>query len=78
MDRGAPRHTLDAMVEHAGIDVSGIPGRRHRAGYDAHVTALLLLRLAERFPDFAAMADAAIPTGLRSLTEPPPDALTLW
>lgn len=36
------RHSLDALAEHARIDMTSIPGKRHRAGYDAQLTWQLL------------------------------------
>jgi exodeoxyribonuclease X len=70
-------HNLDALIIHTGIDTSRIPGRRHRAAFDAHATALLLAHLAERFPDFTALAAIAVPTGMPG-TAPEPTEETLW
>lgn len=37
-----PSHGLDALIKARGIRMGTRYGRRHRAGYDAHATALLL------------------------------------
>ena len=74
----APRHTLDAMITRAGIEVAGLTGQRHRASYDAHAAALLLLTLAEHYTDFDALAEVAIPAGLRKLTDKNSEEQTLW
>jgi exodeoxyribonuclease X len=52
------RHRLDDALERVGIDTAGIPGERHRAGFDAHAAALLLLEFAGRYPTFTALAAA--------------------
>jgi len=52
------------MLRHAGIDPGGIPGQRHRAGFDACATALLLLALAGPYPCWADLAAVAVPPGL--------------
>jgi DNA polymerase-3 subunit epsilon/exodeoxyribonuclease X len=69
------RHNLDALIEHTGIDTSTIPGQRHRALFDAHATALLLVHLAERFAAFTDLAAAAVPAGMPGVPEPEG---TLW
>jgi exodeoxyribonuclease X len=78
----APKHTLDASITLAGIDVTGIAGQRHRAGFDARATALLLLALAERYPTFTALTAAAAPkTGgntSRIAAGPKTEDATLW
>ncbi|WP_051944367.1 PolC-type DNA polymerase III domain-containing protein [Streptacidiphilus rugosus] len=71
----ATRHNLDALIEHTGIDTSGIPGQRHRALFDAHATALLLVQLAEGFTAFTDLAAVAVPAGMPSVPEPEG---TLW
>lgn len=44
---GLPSYSLDALVERAGIEPPQAAGaRRHRAGYDAELTAALFLALA--------------------------------
>jgi exodeoxyribonuclease X len=70
-------HNLDALIAHTGIDTSRIPGQRHRAAFDAHATALLLARLAERFPAFDDLAAVAVPKGMPG-TVPQPEEDTLW
>lgn len=59
----APRHSLDALLQHARIDLSGIPGQRHRAAYDAHATALLLLEMARHHRTWDDLVAAAVPPG---------------
>ena len=73
------RHNLDALIAHTGIDTHQIPGRRHRAAFDAHATALLLVHLAERFPTFTDLAAVAIPAGMPgAASAPAPTEETLW
>lgn len=78
----APKHNLDALIEHAGIDTAGILGQRHRAGFDAVITARLLLDLAEHFDTFSAMVAAGVPAGLPGdsniPTRPGPETQPLW
>lgn len=74
---GAPGYGLDAVIDHTGVDVSHLPGKRHRAAYDAAATALLLLHLAARFPTWEDLAAAATPPAL-SRTPAPPKELQLW
>ena len=73
----APAYGLDALINHAEIDVTAIPGKRHRAGYDAAATALLLLALTKHFPTWQELAAAATPPGLLRTPAPPKEA-TLW
>jgi exodeoxyribonuclease X len=70
---------LDALLSHTAIPLEGVSGTRHRAAYDAHATALLLLHLARHHDTWQEMAAAAIPPGLpgRSRT-PQPEEDTLW
>jgi exodeoxyribonuclease X len=76
------KHTLDASITLAGIDVTAIPGQRHRAGFDAHATALLLLSLAEHYPDFTTLTAAAAPKTSRNTSRiaagPTTEDATLW
>ncbi|MCT2593325.1 hypothetical protein LHJ74_26040 [Streptomyces sp. N2-109] len=72
-----PRHHLDALIEHAGLDLTGAPAHRHRATFDAYATALLLLRMAGRYDTWDALAQAAVPPGLPGAPEPEEDP-TLW
>jgi DNA polymerase III epsilon subunit-like protein len=62
--RDAPKHNLDTMIEHTGIETATIPGARHRAGFDATATALLLLNLARHFDTFEELAAVGVPPGL--------------
>ncbi|MFG2845365.1 exonuclease domain-containing protein [Kitasatospora sp. NPDC048296] len=57
-------HGLDALIKHTGIDLSAVPGQRHRAAYDAHAAALLLLHLAGHYVSWTALVAAAVPPGL--------------
>ena len=73
------RHNLDALITHTGIDTSQIPGQRHRAAFDAHATALLLVHLAERFPAFTDLAAVSVPKGMPGIAPEAPEAKgTLW
>ncbi|MFW6690172.1 exonuclease domain-containing protein [Streptomyces sp. MAR4 CNX-425] len=76
----APRrsaYSLDTLLVRTGIDLSDIPGTRHRADYDAHATARLLLHLAERYSSFAELQAAAVPPGMPGHPEQQPEE-TLW
>ncbi|MFJ6212512.1 exonuclease domain-containing protein [Streptomyces sp. NPDC092296] len=68
----APGHGLDALIDHCAIDTRAIPGRRHRAAYDAIATALLLHHLARHYPTWTDMAAIAVPTGLPGAPQPTP------
>lgn len=67
---GGDSHGLDALLARTGIDLSEVAGVRHRAGYDAHATALLLVHLAARYPTWEAMTARAVPPGMPGM--PPP------
>jgi DNA polymerase-3 subunit epsilon/exodeoxyribonuclease X len=73
----APRHSLDALIEHLGLDLAPAPGQRHRAAFDAHAAGLLLLRLPRAYPTWEALAEAAVPPGL-SGSRTPEARPTLW
>lgn len=73
----APGYGLDAVIGYAGVDISRISGRRHRAGFDAAATAQLLLHLAARYPTWEELAAAATPPAL-ARTPAPPKELQLW
>jgi DNA polymerase III epsilon subunit-like protein len=75
--KDAPGYGLDALIRHTRIDVSRIPGQRHRAAYDATATALLLLDLAEHYSTWDAMAATATPPGLPGAPATTEEA-TLW
>ncbi|MEV6956557.1 3'-5' exonuclease [Streptomyces sp. NPDC051183] len=79
-DPGQRGYGLDALLARHDIDLTGVPGNRHRAAYDAHTTALLLLRLAARFDTWEQLADAAVPPGLPGRSDPAPkfEEDTLW
>ncbi|MDI5974057.1 3'-5' exonuclease [Streptomyces sp. SL13] len=74
----APRHGLDALIEHTRLDLSTVQGRRHRAGYDAHATALLLLDLAAHYPTWDALTAGAVPAGMPGAPAPDHEDQTLW
>ncbi|MFG3255250.1 exonuclease domain-containing protein [Streptomyces sp. NPDC048172] len=80
-DPGQRGYGLDALLERTGIDLSGVTGQRHRAAFDAHATALLLLHLAERYPAWDALVAAAVPPRMPGAPAPaPPPTIeeTLW
>jgi DNA polymerase III epsilon subunit-like protein len=73
------RHGLDALLAHIGADTTSIPGRRHRAGFDAHATALLLLDLAAHHPTWNALVAVAVPPGMPGSPTPRRnEEQTLW
>ena len=74
----APRHGLDALITHVRLNLAAVPGQRHRAGYDAHVTALLLLEMAGHFTTWDALVAAAVPPGLPGTPPPDFEESTLW
>ncbi|MET9611745.1 3'-5' exonuclease [Kitasatospora indigofera] len=74
-------YSLDALIELTGIDVTSIPGQRHRAAYDAHATALLLVALAGHYDTWDALLTAAVPPGMPGAPLPPApesEEQTLW
>ncbi|MCD0485212.1 3'-5' exonuclease [Streptacidiphilus sp. ASG 303] len=73
----APGHGLDALVTHAHLDTSGLPGQRHRASFDAGATALLLQALARSYATWDALAASAVPPGLPGHPSPSEEP-TLW
>jgi exodeoxyribonuclease X len=74
----APGHGLDALITHTGIDLTGISGQRHRAGYDAHATALLLLELASQYATWEALAKVAVPPSMPGAPAQDHRGETLW
>ncbi|SOD67845.1 DNA polymerase-3 subunit epsilon/exodeoxyribonuclease X [Streptomyces zhaozhouensis] len=74
----APRHTLDALLTHTGIDLTHAPAQRHRATFDAYATAHLLLAMATHYDDWDALRAAAVPPGLPGDRQPTEDAPGLW
>ncbi|SOB88944.1 3'-5' exonuclease [Streptomyces sp. 1331.2] len=77
----ARRYSLDALIELTAIDLESIPGQRHRAAYDAHATALLLLSLAEHYDTWDTLLAAAVPPGMPGAPLPAPpksEEQTLW
>ncbi|MFI5527040.1 exonuclease domain-containing protein [Kitasatospora sp. NPDC051853] len=76
----APGHGLDKIIPHLRIDLSAVPGQRHRAAFDAHATALLLLALAQHLT-FDQLRAAAVPPnmpGAPSAPDPDHEEQTLW
>lgn len=73
----APKHNLDALIEHTHLDLTGAPAHRHRATFDAYATGLLLLRMADQYTTWEGLAKAAVPPGMPGA---PADeaAPTLW
>ncbi|GGZ73531.1 exonuclease domain-containing protein [Streptomyces echinoruber] len=67
---------LDALLAHTGITLDGVTGTRHRAAYDAHATALLLLHLAQHYATWEEIAAAAVPPGMPG--HPRHEENTLW
>ncbi|MFB6518718.1 exonuclease domain-containing protein [Streptomyces sp. NPDC056401] len=74
---GLSGYGLDALIDHTGLNLAAVPGQRHRAGFDAHATALLLLNLAAHYPTWEALAKAAVPPGMPGHIEPIREE-TLW
>ncbi|MFH9351262.1 exonuclease domain-containing protein [Kitasatospora sp. NPDC017646] len=73
----AAGYGLDALIELCGIDLSAVPGKRHRAAFDAHAAALLLIHLAGHHATWTALLAAAVPPGLPGHPQPQEDP-TLW
>lgn len=73
----APGYSLDALLAYKAIALTGVVGERHRAGFDAHATALLLLELASNYPTWDALTAAAVPPGMPGST-PPRQEQALW
>lgn len=74
---GLPSYTLDALIAHTKPDLTHATDHRHRARYDAHATALLLLALADHYPTWDQLAAMAVPPGLPGTPQPHRDP-TLW
>ncbi|MFF1868708.1 exonuclease domain-containing protein [Kitasatospora herbaricolor] len=74
----APKHGLDALITYTGLDTSNIPGKRHRAAYDAHVTALLLLELARGYATWDDLIKAAVPPQMPGAPGPDHEEQPLW
>ncbi|MCC5574457.1 3'-5' exonuclease [Microtetraspora sp. AC03309] len=74
----APKYGLDALLAYTAIPLTGIDGQRHRAGFDAHATALLLLNLAGHYPTWDALTAAAVPPGMPGFVSPRHEEPTLW
>ncbi|GAB2702880.1 3'-5' exonuclease [Kitasatospora kifunensis] len=74
----ASRFGLDVLLTHAGIDLTDVPGQRHRAGFDAHATALLLLDLASHYSTWETLLTAAVPPNMPGAPTRAPKEETLW
>jgi exodeoxyribonuclease X len=76
----AESHSLDALLAHTRIPLEAVAGQRHRAAYDAHATALLLVHLAAHYPSWDALIAVAVPPGLPGAPQPAarPEEPTLW
>ncbi|MBN6034187.1 3'-5' exonuclease [Amycolatopsis sp. 195334CR] len=72
----ADGYSLDALLQHIGIDTSGIDGQRHRAAFDAHLTALLLREIAATYPSWDALIADGVPPGKPGT--PTHEGDTLW
>lgn len=72
-----PSHTLDALIDHLDPDLTQATDRRHRARYDTHATALILLTLAQHYPTWDHLTKTAVPPGLPGTAEPDEEP-TLW
>ncbi|NEA53573.1 3'-5' exonuclease [Streptomyces sp. SID13666] len=68
----AGKHGLDPLIEHLRLPVAGIPGQRHRAGYDAHATGLLLLDLAAHYDTWDELTAIAVPDNMPGRRSAPP------
>jgi DNA polymerase III epsilon subunit-like protein len=75
--KDAPKHSLDALIEHVQPDLSAAPAQRHRATFDAYATALLLLDMASHYKSWEALIEVAVPPGLPGAPRPEQEA-TLW
>ncbi|MFF0250177.1 3'-5' exonuclease [Streptosporangium sandarakinum] len=74
----APGYSLDALLTYTAVPLDGIPGRRHRADFDAHATALLLLDLAAHYPTWRALAAVGVPASMPGAAAPDYEEQTLW
>ncbi|MEV7164466.1 3'-5' exonuclease [Streptomyces microflavus] len=74
---GLPKYTLDALIEYLRPDLTAAPAHRHRATFDAHATAQLLILMADQYDTWDQLVAAAVPPGLPGAPEPEEDP-TLW
>jgi DNA polymerase III epsilon subunit-like protein len=74
----AGRFGLDPLIEHCGLDTDGLLGQRHRAGFDAAATALLLLHLSQFHASWDDMAGVGVPAGLPGCPDSDVVEGTLW
>nr|WP_239150486.1 3'-5' exonuclease [Streptomyces sp. SID13588] len=68
----AGKHGLDPLIEYLHLPVADIPGQRHRAGYDAHATGLLLLDLAAHHDTWDELTAIAVPDNMPGHQPAPP------
>jgi exodeoxyribonuclease X len=71
--KGLSSYKLDALIDHAQLDLTQAPAQRHRATFDAYATSYLLLVLADNYPTWEALIAAAVPPGLPGAPEPDPE-----
>ncbi|MGW2038687.1 3'-5' exonuclease [Streptomyces virginiae] len=69
---------LDPLIAHTGISLNAVTGQRHRAAYDAHATALLLLELASHYDTWDALTAKAVPPSMPGLPQHQPEENALW
>ncbi|WP_406354242.1 exonuclease domain-containing protein [Streptomyces sp. NBC_00658] len=70
-------HSLDALIDHTQLDLTGAPAQRHRATYDAYATALLFLTMTDRYETWSELAAVAVPPGLPGAPQAEQEP-TLW
>ncbi|NJQ04014.1 3'-5' exonuclease [Streptomyces lonarensis] len=74
---GLPTYRLDALIEHASLDLSDAPGQRHRAAFDAYAAAQRLITMADQYESWDQLVAIAVPPGLPGATKPEQKP-TLW
>jgi len=76
---GLKSYSLDPLLAHAQINMSDAQGKRHRAGFDTHATALLFAVLAEAAGErFQLFEWASLPGSLLPKNETASEEGTLW
>jgi DNA polymerase III epsilon subunit-like protein len=73
----APKHNLDALIQHVQPDLTAAPAHRHRAAFDAYATGLLLLDMASHYATWNALTTTAVPPSLPGAPDPQQEP-TLW
>ncbi|WP_327359648.1 3'-5' exonuclease [Streptomyces sp. NBC_01304] len=74
---GLRKYSLDALIEHAELDLSAAPAQRHRATFDTYATAQLLIAMAGHYDTWDQLVAAAVPPGLPGAPQPEEEP-TLW